>query len=68
MRILRIALREDERNALDQLSMIERRDPRAQAALLIREALERRGLLASNAVATQPRAATAQEGGYVVTG
>lgn len=68
MRILRIALREDERNALDQLSMIERRDPRAQAALLIRESLERRGLLVVNPVVTQPRDATAQGGDYVATG
>jgi hypothetical protein len=43
---LRVPLRADERDALMQLSMSERRDPRAQAALIIRNELERLGLLA----------------------
>jgi len=34
-----------ERAALAKLAECERRDPRAQAAFLIREALERAGLL-----------------------
>ena len=40
-----INLREDERKALAQLADIERRDARQQAALLVRNELERRGLL-----------------------
>lgn len=43
--LLKILLRADERDALMELSRLERRDPRAQAAMLIRRALERRGLL-----------------------
>lgn len=40
-----ITLRAEERDALHRLAETERRDPRAQAALLIRHELERRGLL-----------------------
>lgn len=40
-----VPLRDDEKNALWMLSEQERRDPRAQAALLIREQLEKMGLL-----------------------
>ena len=35
----------DERDALIELARIEKRDPRAQGAMLLRESLERRGLL-----------------------
>ena len=41
-----VTLREDEREALGRLADAERRDPRDQAALIIRQELERRGLLA----------------------
>jgi hypothetical protein len=40
-----ITLRSDESEALGVLAEKERRDPRAQAALLIRRELERVGLL-----------------------
>ena len=40
-----VTLRSDERDALWLLSEQERRDPRAQAALLIRQSLEQMGLL-----------------------
>lgn len=40
-----ISLQKDESDALLSLSEKERRDPRAQAALLVREALERLGFL-----------------------
>jgi hypothetical protein len=49
MRTIRIALREDERNALLILAQGEKRDPRAQAAMIIRHELGRRGLLQSHA-------------------
>ena len=42
---LHVSLRADERDALMQLSRSERRDPRAQAAMLIRRALENAGYL-----------------------
>ena len=42
---LTISLREQERTALRALAEQEFRDPRAQAALIIRQELERRGLL-----------------------
>ena len=40
-----VSLERAERAALQQLAAQERRDPRAQAAYLIREALEQLGLL-----------------------
>ena len=40
-----ITLKPQERDALRTLAEREFRDPRAQAALIIREALEKRGLL-----------------------
>jgi len=40
-----ITLYADERSALVRLAEIERRDPRAQAALIIRNELRRSGLL-----------------------
>ncbi len=42
---LMITLEFSEREALQELSRRERRDPREQAALLVRESLEKRGLL-----------------------
>jgi hypothetical protein len=53
MQLIRIALQEDEREALQNLAQDERRDMRAQAALLIRESLEKRGLLEVRATARQ---------------
>lgn len=40
-----VSLDGKERSALNELAESERRDPRAQAALIIRESLKRRGLL-----------------------
>lgn len=40
-----IYLEQEEREALTHLAQRERRDPRDQAALMIREDLQRRGLL-----------------------
>ena len=48
-RKLVISLDGDERVALVRLAERERRDPRAQAALMIRRELERQGLLPSEA-------------------
>jgi hypothetical protein len=47
-----IVLRQNERDALIDLSQRLRRDPRAQAALLIRDGLEQAGLLPADV--TQP--------------
>ena len=48
MNRITVALYKDEQDALLKLSAKERRDPRAQAAVLIRRELERAGLLHSN--------------------
>lgn len=40
-----VTLQREERSALARLAEQERRDPRAQAAMLVREALERLGFL-----------------------
>ncbi len=51
-----IKLSEVERAALVKLAEDEQRDPRVQATLLVRESLERRGLLpvkTPNAIATK---------------
>ncbi len=48
-----IPLEDDEREALLNLAQCEKRDPRQQAALLVRESLERRGLLASHIIANK---------------
>jgi hypothetical protein len=48
-RKLVISLDGDERVALVRLAERERRDPRAQAALMIRRELEREGLLPAEA-------------------
>jgi len=45
MRPIRIALQADEREALARLAGAERRDPRVQAALIIRDYLLALGLL-----------------------
>jgi hypothetical protein len=47
MRTIRVTLLldEDERNALRRLAEREFRDPRDQAALIVRQVLEARGLL-----------------------
>lgn len=42
---VKVALKRDELDALFALSEKERRDPRAQAAMLIRQSLERLGLI-----------------------
>ncbi len=42
---LTVTLLREERSALAQLAERERREPRAQAAVLIRQALEKLGLL-----------------------
>jgi len=47
---LTVTLDESEREAIRKLAQDERRDTRAQAALLIRESLERLGLLESRRV------------------
>ena len=48
-----VKLDEAERDAIRALAKDERRDTRAQAALLIRESLEKRGLLEVRATARQ---------------
>lgn len=48
MNRITVSLTKDERTALQVLSDRERRNPRDQAALLIRSALERIGLLLSD--------------------
>jgi hypothetical protein len=40
-----VTLEPEEKAALLRLAQIERRDPRRQAALILRQELERRGLL-----------------------
>ena len=45
MRRITVTLQQDEREALVKLAQRERRDPRAQAAVILRRELERRGLL-----------------------
>ncbi len=45
MNVLRVSLRDDEHKALRELAQRERRDLRAQAALLIRNGLEQARLL-----------------------
>jgi len=45
MRGVYIPLTKEEREALAMLGQIERRDPRDQAALMLRQVLERQGLL-----------------------
>lgn len=46
-----IPLEVDEKQAIWQMAERERRDPRQQAALLIRQALEAAGLLPTNSKA-----------------
>ena len=56
-----VPLDEIERRALGQLASRERRDPRAQAALLIRRELERLGLI-ERPTLTQPEVARESAG------
>jgi len=55
-----ISLRDQEKTALRALAEKESRDPRAQAALIICQELERRGLLVSDE-STVPEPAPAQK-------
>lgn len=50
---IQVRLLEDEAKALKRIAERERRPARQQAAMLIREALERRGLLVETAVSSQ---------------
>ena len=50
-----VILHDDEREALQVLSKIERRHIREQAAVLIRCELERRGMLVETDVSTNPQ-------------
>lgn len=54
-----ISVTEEEKAALIRLGELERRDPRHQAALVVRQELERRGLLIG-APEFQPAVPTAQ--------
>jgi hypothetical protein len=45
MRRITVAIEPAERNALIALAIVERRDPRQQAALIIRRELERLGYI-----------------------
>lgn len=51
---INIALKADEKEALWRLCEQERRDPRAQAAMLIRWQLEKLGLLQPNPPIQEP--------------
>lgn len=51
---LNVYIQQDERAALLQLAQNERRDPRDQAALLIRQRLEQLGLLPPTPPAPAP--------------
>ncbi len=51
-----ISLDGTERSALNQLAERERRDPRDQAAVLVRRELEREGLIRSVPVVVESRA------------
>lgn len=56
MRRMTVTLHQDEREALITLAQRERRDPRAQAAVLIRRELERIGLLPPADASSAPQA------------
>ncbi len=56
-----INLYPDEREALVTLAQGERRDPRDQAALIIRQDLEKRGFLLAETDQGQPQPAKAGE-------
>jgi hypothetical protein len=57
-----VRLRTEERDAIWRLAQQERRDPRDQAALIIRQELERRGLLTSPADADARQGEGVQDG------
>jgi hypothetical protein len=52
MAVLRIVLPSEQDKALRKLAAAEYRDPRAQAAFIVRQELERRGLLAEDTAVT----------------
>lgn len=56
-----INLTEDERAALSSMARDERRDPRAQAAIELRRALERAGYLPATKAGGQPALPQATE-------
>jgi hypothetical protein len=56
-----IYLDQQERDALSNLAQRERRDPRDQAALIIRRELERAGLLPTDTPPDQPAPAQAKQ-------
>jgi hypothetical protein len=61
MQVLKVYLDDAERDALKNLARNERRDPRSQAALLIRDGLQRAGLLPiDNAPVVAPQSAGVQ--------
>lgn len=62
MATLKIVLPIDEQEALQILAQRELRDPRAQAVLLIRDGLQRYGLLSANAAALQAQAIEKEAG------
>jgi len=59
---LTISLKDQERMALCALAAQEFRDPRAQAALIIRQELERRGLLQPELSSADAQVAMAASG------
>ena len=58
-----IRLTDSEREALKALAQQERRDPRAQAALLVRKGLEISGIMQPEIAGTQQQPAPAGSGG-----
>lgn len=60
MRRITITLLDEEREALQLLADQERRNTRQQAALLIRQELERRGMLVETVASTTPQIEGAQ--------
>ena len=58
--LITVTLSSDEIEALRKLAELEFRDTRSQAALIIRQELERRGLLQKRDIKTDDNAANAQ--------
>ena len=61
MPIVKILLNDRERDALIAMARQERRDPRAQAAMLIRHGLEQNRMLSPADAPTQERRAETKE-------
>lgn len=61
MRRITITLQPDERAALIVLAKREKRDPREQAAVILRHEIERCGLLASQGQGTLPRVVAGED-------